>query len=127
MYRLRILQVFLVLLGLALIAGIYPLITSLVNRGDVSQGDQMILGIYIPIGIFLLLAARKPEEHRSLIAAFAWSTLGHDAVMVVQALQHNVFDRGDLPGFAVIAAIAVALIVLLPRRGSTPHRAAAGA
>lgn len=105
----------LVLLGLALIAGLYPLITSLLNRGDVSQGDQMILGIYIPIGVFLVAAAREPQAHRSLIAAFGWSTLGHDAVMIVQAFQHNVFGRGDLPGFGVIAVIAIVLLALIPQ------------
>lgn len=126
MTRERVLKVLLVLIGLALIAGIYPLVTSLLNHGDVTQGDQMILGIYVPIGIFLVLAARNPAANRSLILCFAWSTLGHDAVMVVQALQHNVFGRGDLPGFGVIAVICLLLLALAPRK-ERARTSAAGA
>jgi hypothetical protein len=33
----------------------------------------MMLSLYVTLGIFLLLAARDPSAHRSLIAFTAWS------------------------------------------------------
>lgn len=115
MTRLRALKILLVLVGLALLAGIYPLATSLLHPqlNQVSAGDQMILGIYFPIGIFLMLAVRNPSANRSLIACFAWSTLAHDAVMVVQAFQSGTV-RDDLPSLGVIGIICIALLVLAP-------------
>jgi hypothetical protein len=118
--RERALKVLLVLVGLALIAGLYPLLTSLLHlwNSEVSAPDQMILGIYVPIGIFLVLAARDPLANRSLILCFAWSTLAHDAVMVIQAFQGGTV-RQDLPPQSLIAAICVALIVLTPAKPLT--------
>jgi hypothetical protein len=46
---------------------------------------QMMLSIYVTLGIFLLLASRNPSAHRSLIAFAAWSSLAHAAVMTVQS------------------------------------------
>ena len=126
MIRKRALQALLMLVGLALGAGIYPLVKSLLHLSSISAGDQMILGIYFPIGIFLLLAVRNPSAHRSLIACFAWSTLAHDAVMVVQAFQGGSV-RNDLPPLAVIGIISVALIALLPAKPSGERPSAAGA
>jgi uncharacterized protein DUF6632 len=118
--RERALKVLLVLVGLALIAGLYPLLTSLLHVWDsqVSAPDQMILGIYVPIGIFLVLAARDPSANRSLILCFAWSTLAHDAVMVVQTFQGGTV-REELPPQFLIAAVCVALIVLTPAKPLT--------
>ena len=117
MNRARALNVLLVLVGLALLWCIYPLTTSLLDgaKSSVSPGDQMILGIYFPIGIFLLLAVRDPQANRSLIICFAWSTLAHDTVMVVQAFQGGSV-REDLSGQAVIALVCAALLVLAPAR-----------
>ena len=36
---------------------------------------------------FLLLAARKPSSHRSLIAFAAWSSLAHASVMTIQTVE----------------------------------------
>ena len=118
--RERALQVLLVLVGLALIAGLYPLLTSLFHlwNSEVSAGDQMILGIYVPIGIFLVLAARDPSANRSLILCFAWSTLAHDAVMAIQAF-HEGTMRQEAPPQFLIAAVCVALIVLAPAKPLT--------
>jgi hypothetical protein len=125
MNRIRVLKVLLVLVGLTLLAGIYPLLMALKDypHSDVSAGDQMILGIYFPIGIFLALAARNPSANRSLIVCIAWSTLAHDAVMVVQGFQAGTI-RGDIPGFGVVGLICIALLVLAPAKQSefaTPH------
>src|SRR5205085_5552044 len=79
----KLLKVLLALVGLGVLAANYLLVAALANPGHapVSTGDQMILGIYLPLGVFLLLAIRDPQANRSLILAFGWSTITHGAVM----------------------------------------------
>jgi Na+/pantothenate symporter len=81
-----------------------------------SEYEQMILGIYVVLGIFLLLAARNPLEHLSLIWFAAWSSLVHGFIMLVQALVDPV-ERANLVGdVPALIIIGVVLIVLTPRR-----------
>src|ERR1035438_3627162 len=82
-----VLQILLVLGGLFFVAGIYPLLTSIPQYQQSDYGDQMMLAVYFVLGVFLLLAVRRPAAHRSLIAFTGWGTLAHDAVMAVQASQ----------------------------------------
>src|SRR5712692_9693431 len=98
MNRERGLKIALVLVGLLFLAGVYPLTTSLWH-GDasVSEGDKMMLSLYVTLGVFVLLAARNPSANRSLIAFTAWSSFAHGAVMAVQAFQ-NAGERGELLG-----------------------------
>ena len=101
MIRERALKVLLVLSGLACLAGLYPLTGALRDGAatTINRQDQMILGIYISLGVFLLIAARNPRQHRSLILFAGWSTLAHDGVMIVQGIQYHDL-RNDLLGFA---------------------------
>jgi drug/metabolite transporter superfamily protein YnfA len=126
MIRERALKVLLVLSGLACLAGLYPL-TGALRDGvatTINREDQMILGIYISLGVFLLIAVRNPSQHRSLILFAGWSTLAHDGIMIVQGIQyHNL--RNDLLGFAIIAVIGLALIALTPAKQA--RASAAGA
>src|SRR2546422_6602739 len=52
----------------------------------------MILGIYVTLGVFLLLAARDPIRHLSLIWFTVWSSIVHAVVMAV----HSVTDPGQI-------------------------------
>ncbi len=126
MVRERALQIVLVLTGLACLAGLYPLAGALRDgvATTINRQDQMILSIYIALGVFLLIAARNPREHRSLILFAGWSTLAHDGVMIVQGIQYHDL-RGDLLGFSIIAVVALALIVLAPAK--QPRASAADA
>ena len=112
----------LVLPGLVCIAGSYPLLPSLFAPTDISPGDQMILGIFIPIGVFLVLAVRHPAAHRSLILCVAWANLAHAAVMTIQGIRHPGQAPSGPVGLAIMALISVALIVLAP---ATPASLAA--
>src|ERR1700735_4258395 len=109
----RVLQVFLVLIGLFFVAGIYPLLTSLPQHQQSDYGDQMMLAVYFVLGVFLLLAVRRPASHRILIAFTGWGTLAHDAVMAVQASQLKQL-RSELLPLTVVAFLCVALIALSP-------------
>ncbi|SRR6266566_5521537 len=105
------LKVVLVLVGLLFSAAVYPLIKE-------SQQEilQMMLSLYVTLGIFLLLASRNPSANRSLIAFAAWSSLAHAAVMAAQSL-HDVSERGHLLGGSLMFVIVgVALIVLGPAK-----------
>src|SRR3989442_2672759 len=81
---------------------------------------QMILGIYVTLGVFLLLAARDPIRHLSLIWFTVWSSVVHAVVMAV----HSVTDPvrmchlcGDLAALLLPAAV---LAPLTPRQLSVP-------
>jgi hypothetical protein len=78
---------------------------------------SMMMSLYVTLGIFLILAARNPSAHRSLIAFAAWSSFAHATVMSVQAYL-NFIARRELIGSAVFILIGVALIALAPARES---------
>ena len=117
MNRERGLKIALVLVGLLFLAGAYPLTTSLWH-GDasVSEGDKMMLSLYVTLGVFVLLAARKPSANRSLIAFTAWSSFAHAVVMTALGFQIASERRDFLFGSAVLAVIGVALIALAPAK-----------
>jgi len=116
MNRERALKILLALIGLFFVAGIYPLITSMMHPKQSDYPDQMMLAIYITLGVFLLLAVRNLAANRTLIAFTAWSSLAHASVMAVQSLQLG-NERTELPPLGVVAVICVILLVLTP----TPH------
>ena len=47
---------------------------------------QMICGVYAVLGVFLIVAARNPAKHRSLISFTVWSSDVHAGIMAVQAI-----------------------------------------
>src|SRR5713226_943328 len=112
MWRERALKIVLVLVGLLFSAFFYPLVMFVKQEPALA----MMLSVYATLGVFLLLAARNPSAHRSLIAFTAWSSFAHGAVMAVQAF-HNVIPRGDLLGAVLpLVIVGVALIVLAPAK-----------
>ena len=128
MNRERTLKVLLVLVGLLFVAGLYPLLPSLLNaHSDVSSGDKMMLSIYVTLGVFVLLAVRNPAAHRSLILFTAWSSFAHGAVMAILAIQTPAERTGLLVAVGVLAFIGVALLALAPEKQSAEQTSAAAA
>ena len=113
MIRERALQVVLLLVGLAFTAAIYP---AVFMRLD-DQALRMMLSVYATLGIFLLLAARNPSEHRSLIAFTAWSSLAHASFMAVQVYYHLI-ARTEGYGVLFFAIVGVVLVALAPAKPS---------
>lgn len=117
--RIKYLRVVLLLVGLVFTFGIYPL-TILWPSGwswHMGQSDylQMILGIYATLGVFLILASRKPLAYLSVIWFTVWSSVVHGVIMAVQAIvdpMHRGHLCGDVPALIVVAA---ALALLTPR------------
>src|SRR5262245_44118787 len=62
--------------------------------------EQMIVGVYATLGVFLILAARDPAQHKSLIAFTIWSSAVHATIMLVQSFTapvHHAHLVGDVP------------------------------
>jgi hypothetical protein len=110
--RLRALRVALVVTGLIAIFGLFPL-TRVWPGGWRWEpaGElylQMIVGIYATLGVFLLIAARAPERHLSLIWFTVWSSVVHAAIMTVQSIVYPMPRGhlvGDVPALFIIAAV----------------------
>src|SRR5713226_4285314 len=111
MIRERALKVVLVVVGLLFVATAYPLVAMRLD-----EALQMMLSVYVTLGIFLLLAARKPAAYRSVISFAAWSSFAHAVVMGVQAWydvdQRVHFLIGDL----ALVIIGIALVALTPAK-----------
>ena len=118
--RLRYLKIVLVFIGAFCVVGVYPL-TIYWPSGWAWHAEgqslylQMIIGIYATLGVFLIIAARNPLEHLSLIWFGVWSSIVHGGIMAVQSLvypEHRGHLFGDVP-VLLVAALVVA--VLTPR------------
>src|SRR6202167_3347150 len=118
--RLKFLRVALIVVGLIFLFGVYPLMMTFWPSGwrwqpNQPEYEQMILGVYATLGVFLLLASRNPLRNRSLISFTAWSSLVHAGIMTAQALnapaEHGHL-LGDIPALAIVAIV---LAVLTPR------------
>lgn len=121
--RLRFLRIALVVFGLIFLVGVYPLMMSLWPSGwrwqpNQPEYEQMILGVYATLGVFLLIASRNPLEHRSLIWFTVWSSVVHAGIMAVQAINMPA-EHGHLFGdVPALILVAVVLAILMPRRAA---------
>lgn len=78
--------------------------------------ERMITSIYMSLGVFLLLAARHPERHRSIIDFTIVSSLAHGGVMAVDAWgapENRLHLLTDIPALLVLA-----VLLLVLRRGA---------
>jgi len=78
------------------------------NGGEGKYYLQMICGVYAVLGAFLIAAARKPSEHRSLISFTIWSSVVHAGIMAAQSLYdgHEIGHLiGDVPALLLVAAV----------------------
>ena len=125
--RERLTQIVLVIVGLLNLAVVYFLYMDLRHSSWLlerkNETEPMFLSFFIPVGIFLLVAARRPSEHRSMIALAAWWHISHGVVMAIQTVEariHGVHRNfADVIIFLVIGGV---LLVLLPakREAVTP-------
>ena len=127
--RLAALRIALLLTGVAFALGV-PLLTwawpdAWMWEPRQSEYEQMIVGLYVTLGVFVLLAIRDPLRHLSLIWFTAWSSLVHGGIMLVQAMVDPMEHAnliGDVPALLVVG---VALAILTPRARDLPAPAGA--
>ena len=117
--RLRYLRVALIIFGLIFLLGVYPLMMAWWPSGwrwqpNQPEYEQMILGVYATLGIFLLIASRNPLQNRSLIWFTVWSSLVHAGIMTMQAIK---LPRSTGTCWAIFPRyfVAIVLAVLTPR------------
>jgi hypothetical protein len=118
---LKMLRIALLATGVIFLVGVYPLTILWPSgwawhAGGQSNYLQMIVGIYATLGVFLILAARNPREHLSLIWFTVWSSVVHAVIMTIQSIahpEHRGHLLGDVPALLIVA---IALAILTPRR-----------
>jgi hypothetical protein len=137
MKRERLTQIVLVIVGLLNLAIIYFLYTDLRHSSWLldrkNEVEPMFLSFFIPVGVFLLMAARRPSEHRSMIALAAWWRISHGVVMAIQTVEawiHSVHRNfTDVIVFLVIGVVLLLLcqqnerqsLQSLRERAQKPH------
>jgi hypothetical protein len=80
----------------------------------------MIIGVYATLGVFLLIASRDPDEHRSLIWFTVWSSVVHGIIMGVQSFTDPAewgHLLGDVPALFLVA-IVLGILMLRPSTAS---------
>jgi hypothetical protein len=78
--------------------------------------EQMIMGVYVTLGVFLILAAKDPLAHASLIWFTVWSSIVHGGIMLVQAIVDET-DRANLMGdVPALFLVAIVLWYLMPKK-----------
>lgn len=117
----RLLRVALVVFGIAFLL-VYPLMVVWPSgwtwQPSQHEYEQMMVGIYATLGVFLIWASRDPEAHLSLIWFTVWSSAVHGGIMAVQAIADPA-EHGHLPGdVAALLLAAIVLAVLTPRGGT---------
>lgn len=126
MTRERIRQVLLAAIGLLYVGLLYPLFTDLWHSKWLiemhnEECEPMFITFFVALGFFLLLAARKPEPYRTLIAFAAWQGLSHSAVMIVQTVEaYNHGTPRDFKDVIIVGAIGIILLVLVPPKQHPP-------
>jgi hypothetical protein len=118
--RLRYLRIAMIVVGLIFIFAVYPLMMSLWPSGwrwdpNQPQYEQMILGVYATLGVFLLLGSKNPLANLSLIWFTVFSSIVHAGIMTWQAFslpaEHGHLF-GDVPALFLVAVV---LAILTPR------------
>ena len=127
----KILSYSLIVFGLAFCL-IYPL--SMVwpsgwawHEGTPASSDyfMMIVGVYVTLGVFMILASRDPGANISLIRFVIWSSIVHALVMAWEATRNPMMTGhlyGDVPALLLIAVV---LGYLTMNRSAAPTRMAA--
>ena len=118
--RLRYLRIALYVFGTIFIVGIPAMMMWIWPAGwswtpSQPEYEQMIMGVYATLGVFLILAAKDPLANASLIGFTIWSSFVHGAIMFAQAIVDET-DRANLLGdIPAIFLVAVVLWYLMPK------------
>ncbi len=118
--KLRYLKIALYVFGLIFIVGV-PAMMWIWPSGwgwtpPQPEYEQMIMGIYVTLGIFLVRAAKDPMANASLIWFTIWSSIVHAGIMLAQAMVDGTEKAnliGDIPALFLVAFV---LWYLMPRR-----------
>ena len=119
--KLKYLKMALVLFGAIFVAGIYVMMEWVWTDGwswtpRQPEYEQMIMGVYATLGVFLIRAAKDPLANASLIWFTVWSSIVHAMIMLAQALADDTEKAnlmGDIPALFLVAFV---LWFLMPKK-----------
>jgi hypothetical protein len=104
----------LVFLSLPILMAVWP--SGWIWLPRQTEYEQMMIGVYGTLGVFLLWASRRPEKHLSLIWFTFWSSIVHGTIMGIQAIADET-ENAHLYGDVAALWVAVVLLgVFTPRR-----------
>ncbi len=117
--KIKYLRIALYVFGAIFIVGIFAMMTIWPAgwgwEPRQSEYEQMIIGVYATLGVFLILAAKDPQAHRSLLWFTIWSSIVHGGIMMVQAILDET-ERANLAGdVPALFLVAIVLWVLMPK------------
>ena len=81
--------------------------------------EQMIVGIYVTLGVFLVLAAKAPMANLSLIWFTIWSSIVHAGIMLAQAIVDETEHANMLGDIPALFLVAFVLWYLMPKKADT--------
>ena len=122
--RLKYLKIALNVIGVIFILGVPAMMMWIWPSGwgwtpPQPEYEQMIMGVYATLGVFLILAAKDPLANASLIWFTIWSSIVHGGIMLIQAIIDET-DRvnlvGDVPALFLVAFV---LWYLMPKQSQT--------
>ncbi len=119
--KVKYLKIVLIVLGVFFIVGIYAMMMWIWPSGwgwtpRQPEYEQMIMGVYATLGVFLIMAAKDPMAHASLIWFTVWSSIVHGGIMLVQAIVDET-ERANLLGdVPALFLVAIVLWYLMPKR-----------
>jgi hypothetical protein len=117
--KLKYLSYSLYLFGFIFVFGIYIMMMWVFPSGwgwepRQPEYEQMIMGVYATLGVFLIRAAKDPMANSSLIWFTVWSSLVHGGIMLVQAILDET-ERMNLVGdIPALFLVAIVLAYLMP-------------
>jgi hypothetical protein len=119
--KLKYLKIALYVFGIIFVFGIYAMMMWIWPSGwswtpRQPEYEQMIMGLYIVLGVFLIRAAKDPVKHASLIWFTIWSSIVHGGIMFVQAIVDET-ERANLLGdVPALFLVAIILWYLMPKK-----------
>lgn len=131
--KLSFLRTALVVFGIVFIVGIPAMMMWIWPAGwgwtpRQYEYEQMLMGIYATLGVFLIRAARDPLANVNLIWFTIWSSIVHGGIMLVQAIvdpTERANLLGDVPALFLVAAVLWYLMPTERVRLAAEARAAA--
>ena len=122
--KLKYLSVALYAFGIIFIVGVPAMMMWIWPSGwgwtpSQPEYEQMIMGVYATLGVFLILAAKNPLAHASLIWFTVWSSIVHGGIMLGQAIVDET-DRTNLLGdVPALFLVAIVLWYFMPNKADT--------
>ena len=92
------------------------------HEGSPAGNDYflMIVGIYATLGVFMILAAKRPEANASLIWFVVWSSIVHALIMAWESMRSPLMT-GHLTGDVPILLVVAGVLGLLMSRARTTN------